>query len=464
MHYRGKIILVPLLLGTIAGGAHATTADLSPYGGIGSSEGIPLLVSQAVSTTSPAAAGANQPPKSKEYTSDEDLFGPKGGYVHPFISLGVEYTDNLFNIAENQKSSFIGRVTPGIWFSLPRTKDVPITINPNNTSPGGLRLQLNDYSGTGRYQAYGLAGITYKSYSEDSKLNDWHGRLEGLFRYNMKGGLSLQVLDRFSYSEDMFDVGTVVREELRRYSSNIFVGTADYRITEKVRAKGEYSNFHLDYKENDLGFLDRTDNFFDFYGFYSYSLKTSFFFNYRYGDIVYDTIGGKDNQQHYGYLGLTWDTTEKLSLLFKGGYQQRLYENEAVAQNYDRDDFVFDLQATYRWTEKTQFILDMYSKSEESNYYLAVSKRVLGARLSYRQRFSYRLSGSIDLYYEGADFDVVQDRERDDARFIFRPALQYHFREWAYAELAYRYDTRDSTDNLFDYTTNAVILNFNFSF
>jgi hypothetical protein len=163
---------------------------------------------------------------------DSDLFGMRGGYVHPYITFAGEYTDNLYNFKENKTSNFLTRISPGIWFSLPRTKQIPITIAPHNTSPGGLQLQIKDYEGTDRYQAYALGGLDFNAYSEDSDLNDTDARLEGLYRYNMRGGLSLQVLDRFTYGQDRFEIGSANRRNLRRYTSNLFMGTADYNITE----------------------------------------------------------------------------------------------------------------------------------------------------------------------------------------------------------------------------------------
>ena len=394
---------------------------------------------------------------------DSDLFGMKGGYAHPYITFAGEYTDNLYNVKGNKTSNFLARIAPGIWFSLPRTKQIPITIEPHNTSPGGLQLQIKDYEGTDRYQAYALGGLDFKAYSENSDLNDTDARLEGLYRYNMRGGLSLQVLDRFTYGEDRFEIGAASRNNLRRYTSNLFMGTADYNITEKLRFKFDYSNFWLDYDDEINDDLDRTDNTFDLYGYYIYSLKTSFFLQYRYTDVSYDTAGEKDSDQNYAYGGITWDTTEKLSLLFKAGYQDRNYSNDLVAGNFDWGGFIFDLQSIYRWTEKTQFNLNMYRKSEESDSAVAVDKVVLGASFGYRQNFTEKLNASIDFIYESADYSQVIDTSRDDDRYYFRPALQYYFREWFMMELAYVFDKRESTEDLFDYTSNTGIFSINLS-
>jgi hypothetical protein len=392
---------------------------------------------------------------------DSGLFGMQGGYFHPYIGVGVEYTDNLYNLNEDEVSNTLLKVSPGIWFSLPRAKEAPVTIEPHNTSPGGLQQQIGDYQGTDRYQAYALAGGDYMMYSEDSDFDGMYGRLEGLFRYNMRGGLSLQVLDRFTYGQDRFEYGGETRDYLMDYASNIFMGTADYTITEKLRAKFDYSHFLLDYKDETSDFLDRTDNTFDLYGYYNYSPKTSFFLQYRLADVSYDSATAKDTRQHSIYGGISWNTTEKLSLLFKAGYQNREYEDDVLAEQYDWDGLALNFQSIYRWTEKTRFSFDFYRKSEESDSALALDKVVFGASLGYQQDYTEKLSGLLNVMYEQADYTQLVDVSRDDDRFYVRPALRYLFRDWLMAEMAYILDTRDSSDDLFDYTSNTVIFNIN---
>lgn len=402
-------------------------------------------------------------PEEGEVVDSSELFGLRGGYFHPYLSVGGEYTDNLFNLDDDEVANMLWRISPGIWFSLPRTKEIPVEVTPHNTSPGGLQLQLDDYQGTDRYQAYALAGADFLTYSENSDFNDTNLRLEGLFRYNMRGGLSLQVLDRFTDGEDHFEFGGETRDYLVRYISNLFIGTVDYQMTEKLRAKFDYSHFLLDYDEAVNDFLDRTDNLFDFYGYYDYSPKTSLFVQYRYADVTYDTAIQKDNSQHYLYGGMTWDTTEKLSLLLKAGYQFRDYEDTLFADAYDWDGFIVNLQSLYRWTEKTEFTLDFYRKSEESDSAVAIDKVVFGSSFTYRQRFTEKLTGLFNLMYENAEYTQLVASARDDDRFSLRPALRHLFREWLMFELAYSYDTRDSSDDDFDYTTNTLFFSINFA-
>ena len=400
---------------------------------------------------------------------DDKLFGKEGGYFHPYISLGVEYTDNLYNLNDKfeggETDNLLTVVSPGIWFAMPRTKNIPISINPNNTSPGGLQHQFEDYQSFDRFQAYGLGGLDFKYYSEDSDLNKTDGELEGLMRYNLRGGLGLQVVDRYTHGEDELDAGSLLRDQARGFDSNLLLATADWNITEKLRAKFDYNNFTLMYDDDINQFLDRVDNGVNLYGYYNYSSKTSFFMEYKFIAATYDESTLLDSDSNFFYGGIKWDTTEKTNLLFKLGYQTKTFDDEIL----EEDDFggiVYDLQLTYRYSEKTHLQLGSYRTNEAPDSYRASDQTVLGAAFKYDQKFSDRLSGSFDFIYEDINYSnahILVQGDRDDDTFSARPAVQYLFRRWLMFELAYEYETRESTEDFFDYDTNTLMFNANLS-
>ncbi len=217
-----------------------------PAAGIGVVQDIPMGQS--------AGEKVSLLPEDAKMSEEEDLLGGKGGYFHINAMVQGEYTDNLYNIDKNKTTNFLTTLSPALWFTLPRKKDIPVTLAPNNTSPGGLALQSKDYQGTDRYQAYALGGLDFEFYSADSELNTINGLGEGMFRYNMRGGLSLMVVDRYTRDADRFDVGSFVGPNIgvsqSKFDSNIVVATADWNITEKLRAKFDYSNFYLIYDED----------------------------------------------------------------------------------------------------------------------------------------------------------------------------------------------------------------------
>ena len=225
------------------------------------------------------------------------------------------------------------------------------------------------------------------------------------------------------------------------------------------RVKLDYINFILWYEDEINQFLDRVDNGFDLSGYFNYSLKTSFFLEYKYIDVAYDERIEIDNYSQFFYGGIKWDTTEKLALLFKLGYQDKKYDDVSQGQE-DFDGMVYDLQVTYRFSEKTVLKFDSYLTNEETDNFLASDKTVIGAAFTYNQKFSERWSGSLGIIYEDAQYSdmfIEDEDDRDDQTVFVRPGVQYLFRDWLMFELAYEYETRESNDDLFDYDTNTFM-------
>ncbi len=402
----------------------------------------------------------------EDTVSSEDLFGMQGGYFHPYISVFEEYSDNLFNVNTNEKENWLTTISPGLWVALPRTKEVPITITPHNTAPGGLQLALHEYEGFERYHFYLLGGLDIKFYSEDSDLNDTNAKVEGMFQYNLRSGLTLQAVDRYTYGQDRFDAGSSTVNGIRRYNSNIVQGTADWDFSEKFRARVDYTNFLLDYTDKQDDFLDRTDNSGSVYAIYKYSPKTDFFVEYRLIDVSYDYDIGqvRDNTNHFVYAGINWDTTEKTALRLKAGYQKKNYDNDRADNlNSNPDGLALEGELDYQFTVKTKVAVKLSHKIEETDSSVALNKKVLAASLFYNQQFSERRKGACSMGVENADYDQIIATDRNEDRFVFRPGIEYFFRDWLMGGLTYTYDTRNSTDDFFDYNTNRIMLSLNFA-
>lgn len=392
----------------------------------------------------------------------DSLFGTEGGYFHPFISITGEYTDNLYNVNTDEVNNFLTRISPGIWLSVPSSKEPPLNLNPSNTSAGGLQLALPSTQGFDRFNAYLLGGLDIKFYSEDSDLNDTDALVEGLFQYNLRGGLSLRLVDRFTHGQDQFDAGNATSaNNLRRYDSNITLLAADWDISEKFRTKVEYSNFWLSYDDTVDEFLNRMDNGISAYAIYKYSVKTDFFLEYRYVDISYDTADVKDSKDNYLYGGINWDSTEKTSLSLKGGYQDKQYKEDSLSE-YDRTGLALEMALDYQYSPKTSLTLALSHKIEESDSSLALNKKVFAGTLYYYQDFTERLKGVCALSYSNEAYDQITGApERTDDTFFVKPSLQYTLKDWLMAELAYSYDTRNSTDDFFDYDSNTIYISLN---
>lgn len=426
----------------------------------------------------PTGSSESLLPEDNTLSDSDDLFGTKGGgYVHPFLSIAGEYTDNLFNVDRDKSSNFLTTLTPGIWLAFPQTKEVPLTIAPNNSTSGGLQVALPDYQGFERFNAYLLGALNFLYYSEYSDLNDYDVNVEGYLKYNLRSGLSFQVIDHYTRSQDRFDIGNFIGTDIdstneadrikRRYYSNIAIGTISWDITEKIGLKADFSNFFLDYNEDEDKFLNRDDNALSLYGIFTYSPKTSLFLEYRYIDVSYDTETQKDNEQDFVYGGIAWVASTKTQLRFKAGYQMREYKDNTIntisenSPESNNDSLAFELDISYAVTEKTSTALALHHEIDETDSYAALDKKILGGVFSYKQEFFENFIGMIGFTYENAKYNQVTAPKRHDDRYIVRPALQYIFSDWLMAELAYTWEKRDSTDELYLYDSNTIAISLN---
>jgi hypothetical protein len=431
--------------------------------------------------------------QSQEENDTTELFGRQGGNLHPYLSIRGEYTDNLYNVNVDEKTNFLTVVSPGIWFATPATTGVPITIAPRNTASGGLRLAVQELDSFNRFQSYFKIGWDFEMYSENVDLDATNYNAEGMLQFNLRGGLSLRVLDRFSQDQDKFDVNsytindvTLTAEEIslsdpsnvRRYKNNLAGATLNWDITEKFTARLDYTNFLLRYDGSTNEWLNRTDNSFDAYIYYKYSVKTSIFAEYRYVNAHYNDghngmdpedsdVQDRDNQQNFAYGGINWDITSKTSLMAKAGYQDKSYDAETFGSD---NTFSYEIVGKYRVTEKTSLNLGIYKALEESNMFEAYGKDTTRVTLSYNQRFLERLTGTLrfgyshdnydQIYSDMEDIDIFQQElpdGREDDRYSITPALQYTFRDWLMGEISYTYDNRDSSRELFKYNTNTIM-------
>lgn len=402
-----------------------------------------------------------------------EILGLRGGYVHPYLSVRGEYTDNLYNVGIDEKDNFLTVISPGIWFASPAVSEVPVTISPHNTASGGVRFGVQEKESFDRFQAYLLGGWDFELYSENSDLDATNYHFEGMLQFNLRGGLSLRVLDRLTQDQDRFDVNSFTEQDVnltpggislsdpsnvRRYKNNLGNATLNWDMSEKFTARIDYTNFYLDYDGSLNDWLNRTDNVAKAYLYYNYSPKTSFFTEYKFVDADYNDVDDRDNQQNFVYGGIDWKATAKTSLMAKAGYQNKSYDADELGS---KDSFVFNLLGKYRFTEKTSLGLTLFKGLEESDSTLADGMDTFLVRLRYEQKIYNRFVGVVDFTYINDDYEQTIPSHREDDRYYVRPALQYVFLDWLMAEVAYTYDKRDSSQELYDYDTNIFMFSLN---
>ena len=389
-----------------------------------------------------------------------DIFGKKGGYFHAFLSVAEQYSDNIYYTRYDKESDYITVISPGIWLALPGTKEKLSEINTLSTMPGGLVLGGYNYQSYRRYQSYLSYSPEFEIYSENSDENTDSHKVEGLFQYNFRGGLSIGLAEKFLRSHDPW--GTGISTELDKYKTNLFSAMLSYDVSEKFKFRMDYANFNVDYDESRNRARDREDNGFSGYIFFKFKPKTSFFTEYEFTKVNYDTGALYDSKEHRYFAGLQWDITAKSKGSIKAGLGIKDFYDPGIKNS---EEFIFEIQVNHQLTSKTSLNLSAYRRTTETTITTTDYMITNSFSASYLQRFTSFISGylNMDYTYERYEGDLTfgyETKERKDELYGIAPGLRFRLLRWLTADIEYSYNKRDTNFGYFAYTNNTVLIRF----
>ena len=387
-----------------------------------------------------------------------DIFGKTGGYFHPFLSVQERYEDNIFNTPDNEKSDYITTISPGIWLALPGTKKPQLDISTSTFTPGGVVQSRFRPETFRRYQTYLLYSAGLEKYADFSEQDITTHKLEGLFEYNFRGGLSIDLFDQFYRAR--LPQATLISTELDKYKTNLFDVTLSFDVTEKLGLRADYSNYNVNYDAVRNNAFDRTDNSLSGYIFFKFRPKTSVFVEYEFIDINYDRNILSDSAEQRFFGGIRWGITGKSAGSVKAGYGIREFDDPTIAND---SEFVFEVQADHQFTPKTSLSLFASRRNTESTTTTTDYAVAHNVGIGYAQKLTYRITGRLNLaywHYEyiGALTYGGETKERTDNEFRAAPSLEYRFRDWLWFGVEYIYTKRDSNFPGLDYTNHAGMI------
>ncbi|MDH4318261.1 MAG: outer membrane beta-barrel protein [Desulfobulbaceae bacterium] len=347
-------------------------------------------------------------------------------------------------------------MSPGMWLAVPGSDKVLLSVNTENTQPAGLNLFLSQPEGFSRYQTYALYGADLAYHTDYSERDNTKQAAELFFQYNLRGGLSFNVYDKWVDSEElMYTTGT--SSTFSEFANNLAGALVSYNITEKVSLRGDFNLFTLDYDNVEDQDKNRADNAFSLYGFYNYSPKTALFIEYRNTGIEYDTQTLLDSTQQGYYAGIQFHPTISTRLIAKGGSEHKEYD---IAGLDSLSETGLELQFGHSFSEKTEIAITGTRKLNETlvsgtEYQLRTS--VLGA---HHYRLTERIQSVVNLGYEQNDYVGLtsSNLERTDDVYSYQLGLNYNFNSWLLCNLLYGYNKRDSTDYNFNYDESTYTI------
>jgi hypothetical protein len=387
-----------------------------------------------------------------------DIFGARRGYIHPFVSVGGYYTNNIFN-SKDEKSDTVMVISPGIWLALPAMRQKLAKVETLNTAPGGLDVSRFTIETERRFQGYALyLGEFQENKNYQEAETDDH-RAEALLSYRMRGGLSLELLDIYENDHDPFSTGDAGERQLDTFRANLLNPSISYRVSPKTRLRLDYSWYVLDYDSARRDYRDREDHAVSGYVFYQFAPKTSAFLDYEYVDIQYDNEE-RDNHENRLFGGLQWKATEKSHGRVKLGYGKKEFEESAQG---DRDFFAVEAQLSHRFTRKSSVSLFAARRAGETDVQGARDVLTHRVKLGFTHILTAKLTGRIAASYIQDDYDGTitedgQTGERKDDKYRAEVALGFAMNRWLNFSTGYVYNERDSNFNTRDYEDHTVYL------
>ena len=384
-----------------------------------------------------------------------EVIGSKRGYIHPYLSIGETFTDNVFNVDTGKRSDFITRIIPGVWVALPARRFQPISLTTLNTAPGGLELTRFRDKGVGRFQAF--AGyqadlLLHKRFDEEDRENH---KAQALLSYNFRGGLSVEMFNVFEIDYDPYQTGDSTETE--KFKSNLFNALISYEITPKTTVEAEYSFYTLSYSSDQNAFRERDDHRFTGRGFYRFMPRTSLIVEYNFINVDYDQDIQSDSQEHQFLAGVQWQQTAKSRWRLLAGYGLKDFDQAGLDEE---SNFLAEAQFVHRFTPKTHIQLRFSRRNNESD--IAAADYILSHRLQlrYYQRILPNLLASVNLSYRDNDY---KGTSRKDDFFGAGFDLRYAFTDWLTLAGGYEFLQRDSNLPTLDYDRNTAYLNLVFS-
>jgi len=395
-----------------------------------------------------------------------ELFGSERGYIHPFVSVGGYYTDNLYNVDEDEvaspreESEWVGTITPGIWLAFPASRQQLLQMSTQNISPGGLEISRFKTDAERRSQAYALYSAEFNFHKNFPGEDVVNHRAEGMLLHNFRGGLTVELADVFEINHDEY--ATNVGSQRDEFKSNIVSLLGNYQISSKLRVRADFSLFSLNYDNAARnGFRDRDDTAVSGYVFFKVRPKTSLFLEYEFVDVVYDQDFSPDSVEHHYFGGVQWDVSAKSRGRFKAGYGQKDFDDPTIK---DSDDFLLEFQFDHRFSPKTSGYIQAYRKTNETD--VGEYKEIFtdSLQLGYAQKIRTKLNGAVNLYYVRDSYrgrgqtNGIQIDDRKDDYYSAGFSLGYDLQEWLALSLGYTFTLRDSNFNIFDYKDNTTFL------
>lgn len=356
--------------------------------------------------------------------------------IRPQLSAAQVYNDNIYYSDRTKVGDFQTIASPGVKLMVGREE------------PGFNFATLQ----------YFYDRVQHWQETELS-ANQHRLALNSLFN---RGKFTLQGQDRVDFLSSTIGGGiglTGVKVDRKTFFDEYRL-TSD--LTDRTAVYAEATHRAVDY-DNKLALFDsRTIQGTGGFEFQSFSRSRLF------GEVYFGQTTSEDNlgkveaptaQFVGGFLGVRGDFTENLTGVLKAGYETRSFSDNSPSGGLP----VVQATLSQRFGDRTT-LSGTYSRSQSVSVQAARSEFIvdsLGLRLVQVMGQAERMRLVVDgtLAKNTYDDTTLLYKDRLDTIYSAGFSLDYKLKDWATAELGYRFEKFDSTIPLIlDYTVNRITL------
>lgn len=383
-----------------------------------------------------------------------DVMGGKGGYFHPLLKLSFTSTDNVYETHDDKKADTLTTLTPGFWLASPPSEQQLMVLSVSTTAPGGYDGTREPTDYFKRLQTYVYYSADINRYGSETDKNTENQRLEGLLQYNLKGGLSFELLGQIAQTGQPSNANETT--ELDIYQSTWIGLMASYFISDDFKLRLDQTSFLIDYNHADNDIKDRTDSATALYLFMILTEKTNIYIEYETISVKYKEAAAVDSTQNQMFVGSSWAITEKSTGKLKVGQSVKTFEDSSIDE---ATTTTFELSATHGFTEKTTFSATAGQKTEESSYTTYAYVETLNYNLNYSQQFTTEFSTLISYgNTREKSIGATGSTESTENTATTSITLSYIFSDWLSSNAGYTNTAIDAEVDTDDVDTNTFFI------
>ncbi len=343
--------------------------------------------------------------------------------LHPYLFLQGIMSDNIYSTSTDPKSDRIVQTTPGARLQF----------------PFGVHLFEADYHAMfRRYDTYD---------GEDTDDHAANGQMDLYFGSR----LSLKLSGQFEKGHEPRGASATGFIEVFRRNEAFISGA--YQLAGRSKLQIDYRRTGYNFMLSD--FRDREEDVASASIFYRFMPKTSVFIEYDHKtvDIIPETAT-LDNTMDYFLAGLTWEATARSKGTIKAGRVAKDFESAEVE---DADKVVVFVDLDHKFTEYTSLLISAKRDLNETNVLGSSYYATTGITGEFKHRFNARFAGLLRSSYGKDDFSPTTPA-RIDRMHTEGAGLRYSIREWFEIGGDYRYRSRVSNVDAYNYRDHQSIL------